>query len=145
MYGDYKMAHFDDRVTTFSALLNRRQYARDHCCRFRPRPRSEVVLYTYSVTPFSSEQQQCFTPASTPVGCLNYPIETHLFCYDLDPAELEEQTEFPQLLEELDGFKLWHLQDHQFQYLKVWCISPSTAHTQWLAENIVKTRVQRCS
>ncbi|MCW1890006.1 hypothetical protein OK016_14475 [Vibrio chagasii] len=38
------------------------------------------------------------SPASNPGCSLSYPVKT-VICYDLDPAELEGDAEYPQLLQ----------------------------------------------
>ncbi|MCY9828048.1 insulinase family protein [Vibrio chagasii] len=143
VYGDYKMSHFDEdlqrSLLPYLTVDNMRatiiakgfEYDREAKWYFTP----------YSVTPFTAEQLQCFT-CINPGWQFELPGKNPFICYDLDPAELEGDAEYPQLLQELDGFKLWHLQDHQFRVPKgVVYIAIDSPHSVASPRNIVKTRL----
>lgn len=95
----------------------------------------------YSITPLSASQLAAFaTPCDIET---NLPPLNPFICYDLDPKPLEPSTPLhPEIIEELPGFRLWHLQDHEFRVPKgVIYIAIDSPISVATARNIVKTRL----
>ncbi|GAB2665436.1 insulinase family protein [Vibrio panuliri] len=142
IYGDFKMAqyqldvlqqlatHFTAdnlRVTLIAKGLDYEETAKWY---FTP----------YSVRQLSPEQKAFYLQPSTIKAEL--PERNPFICYDLTPKPLDEVTEVPQVISEMPGFKLWHLQDDEFRVPKgvvyVAIDSPNAVATPI---NIVKTRL----
>ncbi|USD40342.1 insulinase family protein [Vibrio sp. SCSIO 43135] len=95
----------------------------------------------YSVAPFSQQQIDIYRSENSDFP-LALPPKNPFICYDLDPQPLESNSELPEVIEELDGFTLWHLQDHQFRVPKgVIYVAIDSPHSVANPRNIVKTRL----
>ncbi|GAM54744.1 protease III precursor [Vibrio ishigakensis] len=71
----------------------------------------------YSMTPFSDEQiARWKNPKSVDEFLL--PQKNPFISYDLDPKPLDGDKQLPELIEELPGFRLWHLQEPKFRVPK---------------------------
>ncbi|KYN88123.1 peptidase M16 [Vibrio cidicii] len=143
IYGDYKMAGYDEalqrsllqyftvdnlRITLISKGFEAQKYA-------------SWYHTPYSVTPFSGEQKQRFTEIEPGWG-FALPEPNPFICYNLDPRPLEANGTLPELIEDLDGFRLWHLQDSEFLVPKgVVYVAIDSPHSVSSARNIVKTRL----
>lgn len=142
MYGDYMMLEYQPELLssmlTYFTVDNLRvtiiaqglEYDRSANWYFTP----------YSVAPFTLQQRQHYSqPTSL---SFSLPEKNPFICYELDPQPLEEKSTIPQVIEELPGFKLWHLQDDEFRVPKgvlyVAIDSPQAISTP---RNIVKTRL----
>ncbi|MGR5554779.1 insulinase family protein [Vibrio fortis] len=143
VYGDYKMECYDEALQLSllqhftvdnmrsTLIAQGLEYDRQAKWYFTP----------YSVRPFAKEQKQSFQ-CINPGWEFELPGKNPFICYDLDPAELEEQKTHPTLLQELDGFKLWHLQDTEFRVPKgVVYVAIDSPHSVASPRNIVKTRL----
>lgn len=143
VYGDYKMANYDEALQrsllSYFTIDNMRatliaqglEYDRKAKWYFTP----------YSVRPFTEQQKQSFQSIN-PGWAFELPGKNPFICYDLDPAELEGTKTHPTLLQELDGFKLWHLQDTEFRVPKgVVYVAIDSPHSVASPRNIVKTRL----
>ena len=143
VYGDYKMANYDEALQrsllSYFTIDNMRstliaqglEYDRKAKWYFTP----------YSVRPFSKQQKQSYQ-CINPGWEFELPGKNPFICYDLDPAELEGSKTHPSLLQELDGFKLWHLQDTEFRVPKgVVYVAIDSPHSVASPRNIVKTRL----
>lgn len=94
----------------------------------------------YSIAPFSAQQKQHYVQPTKLSFTL--PEKNPFICYELDPQPLEEQHSNPQVIEELPGFKLWHLQDDEFRVPKgVLYIAIDSPQAISTPRNIVKTRL----
>ncbi|MCK6262671.1 insulinase family protein [Vibrio sp. ZSDE26] len=143
IYGDYMMSHYDeifirsllDKFTVENAritLVAKEQYY-DKIAKWYNTP--------YSVTPISPKKQQCYQSLLDD-NILTLPPKNRFICYDLDPQEIEKHRDTPELIEEKDGFKLWHLQDSQFLVPKgVIYVAIDSPHSVASPTNIVKTRL----
>ena len=142
IYGDYVMDGYDQEL--LESLLN--YFTVDN---LRTTLIAKDLTYDktakwyftpYSVTPFSQQQRTEFSAPS--LLDFRLPNENPFICYDLDPQPLEAEHKTPVTLEELPGFRLWHLQDHEFNVPKgvvyVAIDSPKAVATP---RNIVKTRL----
>ena len=143
VYGDYKMECYDEALQISllqhftvdnmrsTLIAQGLEYDRQAKWYFTP----------YSVRPFAKEQKQSFQ-CINPGWEFELPGKNPFICYDLDPAELEETKTHPTLLQELDGFKLWHLQDTEFRVPKgVVYVAIDSPHSVASPRNIVKTRL----
>jgi len=66
--------------------------------------------------PLSQQQREFY---QQPCGLkMALPDRNPFICYDLTPKELETESDVPTLLQDLPGFKLWHLQDNEFRVPK---------------------------
>nr|WP_255555537.1 insulinase family protein [Enterovibrio paralichthyis] len=96
----------------------------------------------YSVKPFTAAQlthwQDDFISPT-----LSLPDKNPFISYELDPAPLEApDKDKPELIQELPGFRLWHLQDTEYRVPKgVIYVAIDSPHAVESVENIVKTRV----
>lgn len=142
IYGDFMMTHYDEvllkSLLDYFTPENLRTTLIAHGYQYN---RTAKWYFTpYSVTPFSSEQLERFRqPSSLPFAL---PETNPFICYHLDPKELEIPHDTPQVLEELPGFKLWHLQDTEFRVPKgVIYVAIDSPHAVANPRNIVKTRL----
>ncbi|MDD1783226.1 insulinase family protein [Enterovibrio sp. ZSDZ35] len=96
----------------------------------------------YSVKPFSAQQIEKWRTLHVSPA-LSLPEQNPFISYELDPAPLEvPEKQKPELIEELPGFRLWHLQDHEYRVPKgVIYVAIDSPHAVSSVENIVKTRV----
>ncbi|UPQ87210.1 insulinase family protein [Vibrio sinaloensis] len=142
IYGDFMMSHYDESLLkqllsyftpdNLRTTLIAHGYAYDRHAKWYFTP--------YSVTRFSSEQLELYRQPS-PLS-FSLPDKNPFICYDLDPKELEISHDTPQVLEELPGFKLWHLQDTEFRVPKgVVYVAIDSPHAVANPRNIVKTRL----
>lgn len=94
----------------------------------------------YSVVPLNQQQRDFY---QQPCGLkMALPDRNPFICYDLTPKELETESDVPTLLQDLPGFKLWHLQDNEFRVPKgVMYIAIDSPHAVANPVNIVKTRL----
>ena len=143
VYGDYKMAGYDEelqrsllqylsvenvRVTLIAQGL---EYNRT----------AEWYFTPYSVIPFS-ENQRRFYHQIDPSWQFVLPEKNPYICYDLDPRPFENGGSLPELVEDLEGFRLWHLQDDEFRVPKgVVYVAIDSSHAVASPKNIVKTRL----
>ena len=141
-YGDYMMLGYDEtllrslaeyftidnlRVTLIAKEL---EYDKTAKWYFTP----------YSVQPFTPEQRNYYLDPTELEFTL--PDKNPFICYELDPQAVTEPQTTPQVLEELPGFKLWHLQDDEFRVPKgVLYIAIDSPQAVSTSRNIVKTRL----
>ncbi|WP_281544064.1 insulinase family protein [Grimontia sp. SpTr1] len=96
----------------------------------------------YSVKPFTEAQLEKWRAAHISPA-LALPEPNPFISYELDPAGLEApEQQLPEMIQELPGFRLWHLQDTDFRVPKgVVYVAIDSPHAVQSVENIVKTRV----
>ncbi|MHC6526730.1 insulinase family protein [Vibrio proteolyticus] len=143
IYGDYMMAGYQPEVlrelaSYFSpenlrvTLVTKGLACDQH---------AEWYFTPYSVRSLTAVQLQRYHAAQTQLD-LALPPKNPFICYDLDPKSLDGEQSVPSIIEEQDGFRLWHLQDATFRVPKgvvyVAIDSPTAVAT---ARNIVMTRL----
>ncbi|KAB2825365.1 insulinase family protein [Aliivibrio finisterrensis] len=95
----------------------------------------------YSVHPLT-ENQLAFWKNVEPHPELFLPEKNPYICYDLEPQALTDTTEFPMLIEDLPGFRLWHKQEEEFRVPKgMVYIAIDSPHSISDPRKIVKTRL----
>ncbi|WP_423839704.1 insulinase family protein [Vibrio mytili] len=145
IYGDYKMSGYDEELqrsflqyltvdnVRITVVAKEQEYDRTAQWYFTP----------YSVSPLSDEQKQTFEQ-SDPNWQFELPTKNPFICYDLDPMPLENKqgNSLPEMIENIDGFRLWHLQDDEFRVPKgVVYVAIDSSHAVASPKNIVKTRL----
>ncbi|CAK4067134.1 insulinase family protein [Vibrio sp. 16] len=142
VYGDYMMQGYNEQLLTsltdYFSVDNLRvtliaqglDYDKEAKWYFTP----------YAVHPISDQLRSHYQQPS-PLK-FSLPDKNPFICYDLDPQPIEGNDTVPQVIEELPGFKLWHLQDTEYRVPKgvlyVAIDSPQAVSTP---TNIVKTRL----
>lgn len=142
IYGDFMMNHYDPELLTslFDYFTPENLRATLVAKGYDYPNRAKWYFTPYGVTPLSAEQKAFFRENSSLSFAL--PDKNPFICFDLDPKPLETPHETPQVLEELPGFKLWHLQDTEFRVPKgVIYIAIDSPHAVANPRNIVKTRL----
>ena len=142
VYGDFMMAeyqpellkqlsqHFTVDNLRVSLIAKELRYDEEAKWYFTP----------YSVVPLTQQQRDFYQQSSALTFSL--PERNAFICYDLTPKELETESDIPTLLQDLPGFKLWHLQDSEFRVPKgVMYIAIDSPHAVANPVNIVKTRL----
>ncbi|RJX73826.1 insulinase family protein [Vibrio sinensis] len=142
IYGDFMMSEYQESVLLslldyftpenlrITLIAQGQQFDREAKWYFTP----------YSVTPLSPAQIALFHRDSDLAFSL--PARNPFICYDLTTQPLEAKQALPTVLEELPGFKLWHMQDHEFRVPKgVVYVAIDSPHAIANPRNIVKTRL----
>jgi len=142
VYGDFMMNHYDESLLKsllqYFTPANLRSTLIAHGYEYTKA--AKWYFTPYSVTALAHEQLEHYSRPSPLAFAL--PEKNPFICYDLDPKELEISHSVPQVLEELPGFKLWHLQDDEFRVPKgVVYIAIDSPHAVANPRNIVKTRL----
>jgi len=143
VYGDYKMAHFDHelleeifsyfRVDNLKLTVVAKGLNCDKIAKWYAAP--------YSVQPFTPEQTSRWQQVELN-SALTLPAANPYICYDLDPMPLEGTDNTPTMLQELPGFRLWHLQEQNFRVPKgMVYLAIDSPHAVATPRNIVKTRM----
>ena len=142
IYGDFMMNHYDEPLLkTLLAFFSPDNLRTTLVAKGYDYPNRAKWYFTpYGITEFSDRQKEFFLQTSQLDFSL--PEKNPFICFDLDPKEIETPHETPQVLEELPGFKLWHLQDVEFRVPKgVIYIAIDSPHAVANPRNIVKTRL----
>lgn len=154
IYADYRMSEFDD------------SHLRALCAHFIPANLTVLLLAKrfkyhnttkwyntpYSVEPFNSKQLNTWQSpqllTTERLFPLALPPKNHFICYQLDPQPLESveantlNHNEPCILEDLPGFRLWHLQDRQFRLPKgLIYIALNSANAVSSIQHIVSTHL----
>lgn len=143
IYGDYKMTNYDEDLLTAQFDYLTPQNARVTLIAKGDEFEREAKWYftPYSVTRFSSEQLEKWTHPTLNHE-LTLPEFNPFICYDLDPQELESDSQMPELIEVKPGFRLWHLQETEFRVPKgVIYIAIDSPHAVSTPRKIVKMRL----
>lgn len=143
IYGDYMMSHYDEdhlrqllqHFTPYNmrVMLIAKGLTYDKQAKWYHTP--------YSVKPIADEDLQAWShpPASE---LLHLPEPNPYICYELDPEPLESDSKLPQIIEELPGLRLWHLQETEFRVPKgLVFIAIDSPHAVSTPRTIVKTRL----
>lgn len=142
IYGDYMMDGYDEElIKSLLGYLTVDNLRTTLIAKDLTYDKSAKWYFTpYSVAPFSKQQRKEFVAPS--LLDFRLPNENPFICYELDPQPMEDEYKVPNMIEELPGFRLWHLQDHEFNVPKgvvyVAIDSPKAVSTP---RNIVKTRL----
>ncbi|SJN54732.1 Protease 3 precursor [Vibrio ruber DSM 16370] len=143
IYGDYMMKGYDE------ALL------REIIDQFVPENLRATLLaqggdytetanwyYTpYSVTPFTDAQFAYFHQTQSELS-MTLPEPNPFICHGLQPKPIESDDDQPQIIQESDGFRLWHMQDQEFLVPKgVIYVAIDSPYAVQSPRNIVMTRL----
>lgn len=142
IYGDFMMNHYDEPLlNTLFEFFSPDNLRTTLVAKGYDYPNRAKWYFTpYGITEFSDTQKEFFLQTSQLDFSL--PEKNPFICFDLDPKEIETPHETPQVLEDLPGFKLWHLQDVEFRVPKgVIYIAIDSPHAVANPRNIVKTRL----
>ncbi|MDW6001461.1 insulinase family protein [Vibrio mangrovi] len=143
IYGDYMMQSYDE------ALL------REILDQFVPENLRATLLaqgrdynqtanwyYTpYSVTSFTESQLAFFGQAQSELS-MDLPEPNPFICHELQPKPIDSTNDKPQIIQESDGFRLWHMQDQEFLVPKgVIYVAIDSPYAVQNPRNIVMTRL----
>ncbi|MGD8111241.1 insulinase family protein [Vibrio sp. TRT 17S01] len=142
IYGDYMMVEYQETLlrslieqlcienVRVTLVAQGQTYDREAKWYFTP----------YSVKPFTTTQIEHFKQRSA--LSFSLPDKNPFICYDLEPKAIEEQITTPHVIEELPGFKLWHMQDTEFRVPKgVVYVAIDSPYAVENPRNIVMTRL----
>lgn len=144
LYGDYMMQDYDEALIRQMLTYFTPEHLRITLIAQGGKYNHHSKWYNtpYSIKPFTQTQIKKWqdlhiSPAIT------LPEPNPYICHELEAAPIESpETSLPELLQELPGFRLWHLQDTRFRVPKgVIYISIDSPHAVASVENIVKIRV----
>lgn len=143
VYGDYKMDSFNPEL-----LREVNQYFTVDNLRLTLIAKGVETNQTakwydtpYSVQPFTDEQLARWRDPK-PSDDHKLPEPNPYICYDLTPQALEGDATKPELLQDLPGFRLWHLQEKDFRVPKgVVYLAIDSPHAVSTPRKIVKTRL----
>ncbi|OEF05558.1 insulinase family protein [Vibrio genomosp. F10] len=143
VYGDYMMNHYDEPlIRSFLAKFTAENARITIVAKGGEYNKVAKWYHTpYSVSTISQAQYKLYrTPLQ---NCtLTLPPKNTFICYDLDPQPVEAESDTPEVIEQLEGFTLWHLQDSQFRVPKgVIYVAIDSPHSVSSTRNIVKTRL----
>ncbi len=145
VYGDYKMSGYDEALLNqYASYLTTENLKATLVAKDRHYDKQAKWYFTpYSVARFTNEQlayfNQCPKLSELPFGL---PEKNPFINYDLKNYPVESHGEHPELIEDLEGFRLWHLQDDKFNVPKgVVFIAIDSPHSVNSPKNIVKTRL----
>ncbi|GLT17405.1 peptidase M16 [Vibrio zhanjiangensis] len=142
VYGDYVMNNYDENllkhlfnyltIDNLRATLIAKGYKYDQKAKWYHTP--------YSVSPMT-EQRKIHYAEKSSLG-FTLPPKNPFISYDLDPLPIEDHSSIPKVVQDLPGFKLWHLQEAEFRVPKgVIFVAIDSPHAVKNVKNIVKTRV----
>ncbi len=143
IYGDYKMSLYDeDLLKSLLSYLVPKNARVTHVAKELSYDKKAKWYFTpYSVHPFTKAQLSLWSNAEINPE-LSLPLQNPFICYDLDPQALEQESNTPKLIEELPGFRLWHLQETNFRVPKgVVYIAIDSPHAVSTPRKIVKMRL----
>ncbi|MGR5220171.1 insulinase family protein [Vibrio parahaemolyticus] len=145
IYGDYKMSGYDeDLLNQYGAYLTTDNLKATLVAKEQHYDKQAKWYFTpYSVQRFTDAQLAFFNDCPD-FDALPFalPERNPFINYDLATYPIETKDDHPQLIEDLDGFRLWHLQDNQFKVPKgVVFIAIDSPHSVNSPKSIVKTRL----
>lgn len=143
IYGDYMMQAYDEKLLkqildyltpeNLRATLVAPGLDYDHTAKWYETP--------YSVKKWDTNQLDYFHSHQTHWS-LHLPPKNLFICEQLEPKSLAHTHLQPQILQELPGFRLWHLQESEFRVPKgVTYIAIDSPHAVANVRNIVMTRL----
>ncbi|MGB2079255.1 MAG: insulinase family protein, partial [Vibrio sp.] len=96
---------------------------------------------SYRVAPFTAKQKQRWQQPQA-IDEIYLPKPNPYICTNFNPTPVEKAQTHPELVQELDGFRLWHMQDSEFNVPKgVVFIAIDSPHAVSTTRTIVKTRL----
>lgn len=118
IYGDYMMTGYDEQLLkTLLGYFSVENLRTTVIAKGLEYDKTAKWYFTpYSVKAFDEQQLSKFTAPSD--LSFSLPSKNPFICYELDPQGVETTSNVPQVIEELPGFKLWHLQDSEFRVPK---------------------------
>lgn len=118
IYGDYMMTGYDEQLLkTLLGYFSVENLRTTVIAKGLEYDKTAKWYFTpYSVKAFDEQQLSKFTAPSD--LSFSLPSKNPFICYELDPQGVETTANVPQVIEELPGFKLWHLQDSEFRVPK---------------------------
>ncbi|WP_261815571.1 insulinase family protein [Vibrio gallicus] len=119
IYGDYQMSDFDvELINQFASKLDVSNLRVWITAKGRHYDRTAKWYYTpYSTKAFTDTQiARWDNPQS--IDEFQLPPRNPFISYDLDPKPLTAEQPLPELIEQLPGFRLWHLQEPVFRVPK---------------------------
>ena len=119
IYGDYLMRGYDEALLrSFLPYLSPENLRVTVIAQGQHYDKEANWYFTpYSVEPFSEEQQNIYR-TNDKTWPLTLPPQNPFICYDLDPKPVVDAQPQPQILQDLPGFRLWHMQDAEFRVPK---------------------------
>lgn len=143
IYGDYMMQAYDEallqQLLQYLVPDNLRATLIAQDGKFDKQ--AEWYFTPYSVRPFSDVELSSFASPATEFA-LRLPGKNPFICEQLDPKPLLGDRHLPHILQDLPGFRLWHLQDPEFRVPKgVIYIAIDSPHSVATTRNIVITRL----
>ncbi|WP_153446623.1 insulinase family protein [Vibrio algicola] len=148
IYGDYQMAQFEE------------EHLRQLMAKFTPQNMRIMLIakgleYSkhtkwyhspYSVRDLTVQEiaqwRDLSLQVKIPTADLHLPEANPYICYNLDPSPLESDSKVPELIEDQQGFRLWHLQEPEFRVPKgLAFIAIDSPHAVSTPDSIVKTRL----
>jgi secreted Zn-dependent insulinase-like peptidase len=118
IYGDYMMTGYDEQLLkTLLGYFSVENLRTTVIAKGLEYDKTAKWYFTpYSVKAFDEQQLSKFTAPSD--LSFSLPSKNPFICYELDPQGVETTSNVPHVIEELPGFKLWHLQDSEFRVPK---------------------------
>ncbi|MBF8999543.1 insulinase family protein [Vibrio nitrifigilis] len=143
IYGDYMMAGYDEALQrsllTYFSPDNLRATLIAQGLEYNQT--ADWYFTPYSVRPFSGAQRMQWQQPIRDLP-IELPAPNPFICYDLAPKPLSSEQQHPEIIEELPGFRLWHMQDQQFPVPKgVIYIAIDSPHSVANPRHIVMTRL----
>lgn len=143
MYADYMMeGYHEHQINDLLALFTPEKMRVTLIAQGLEYDREDKWYYTpYSVRPLTQEQLATWNTKELHPE-LHLPEKNPYICYNLEPQELHGSDEFPTLIDDLPGFRLWHKQEDEFRVPKgMVYIAIDSPHSISDPRKIVKTRL----
>lgn len=143
IYGDYMMDGYDEallrKVTEYFTVANLRTTLLAKGGKYEKQ--ANWYHTPYSVRRYSDQQAAYFSSPPQDIT-LELPPANPFICYDLDAKIIESVIETPEIIKELAGFRLWHMQDTEYRVPKgVIYVAIDSPHSVANDRNIVMTRL----
>ncbi|WP_117234521.1 insulinase family protein [Vibrio maerlii] len=143
IYGDYKMSHYDEpELTSVLQLMTVDNLKVTRALKGVETNKEAKWYFTpYAIKPLTHKQIARWSEPRID-DSLQLPEKNPFICYELDPEPLQGDSSLPEVVQDLPGFRLWHLQEKEFRVPKgvvyVAIDSPQAVATP---RKIVKTRL----
>ncbi|MGC9421793.1 insulinase family protein [Vibrio sp.] len=143
IYGDYMMQAYDEtllrKILTYLTPKNLRATLVAQGLHYHRK--AQWYNTPYSVQKWNAQQlKQWDSPGNR--WPLRLPPKNIFICEQLEPKPLESCSQQPQIIQELPGFRLWHLQETEFRVPKgVIYIAIDSPYSVANIRNIVMTRL----
>ncbi|WED20980.1 insulinase family protein [Vibrio sp. JC009] len=143
IYGDYKMTDYDaDLIQSVLTRFTPENARITLIAQDQDFDREAKWYFTpYSVNKLTPEQIAMWSRPGTNSDVF-LPEPNPFICYDLDPKLVETGSSHPELIQDLPGFRLWHMQETEFRVPKgVVYIAIDSPHAVSTPRKIVKMRL----